>query len=195
MDTITVKLDLGATRHYFKDEHKSILTDLKLFRNGPVAQLPDNSYVKATYEGLLQLHSTLLVEAQKVLVYPGVTNKSLLSVSQSTQNNCEIFFNNSKTIITKNNDVILTGTKNPIDKLYDIKIPTLQKINFIIRKDKTKTELAQFYHATACSLSISTFQKVIYKGNFIRRPGIDNLNFEKIIGTTLGTEQGHLDQE
>ena len=78
---ITVKLDSGATRHYFKNEHRHILTDLKKLQNGPLAQLPDNSYVKATYEGLLQLHPSLSDTAKKVLVYPQVTNESLLTLS------------------------------------------------------------------------------------------------------------------
>ncbi len=72
-DAITVKLDSGATRHYFKDEHKHLLSDLKHLKNGPLAQLPDNSFVKATYEGFLNLHPSLSNAAKKVLVYPQVT--------------------------------------------------------------------------------------------------------------------------
>ena len=71
-NVITVKLDSGATRHYFKDEHKNILNDLKYLQNGCVAQLPDNSFVKATYEGILNLHPDLSDEVKKVLVYPQV---------------------------------------------------------------------------------------------------------------------------
>ena len=33
------------------------------------------------------------------------------------------------------------------------------------------------------------------KGNFITWPSIENLNFRKLIGTTVATELGHLDQE
>ena len=88
-DTITVKLDSGATRHYFKDKHRHILKDLQHLKHGPVAQLPDNSYVKATCEGLLDLHPSLSDKAKRVLIYPQVTNESLLSVSQLTEDKCK----------------------------------------------------------------------------------------------------------
>ena len=34
-DAITVKLDSGATRHFFKDDHKHILSDLKKIAKWP----------------------------------------------------------------------------------------------------------------------------------------------------------------
>ena len=68
-------------------------------------------------------------------------------------------------------------------------------MHYIIYRDKSKTELAQFLHSYAFSPSISTFQKSINKGNFITWPGIDGLSFKKIIGSPLATELGHLDQE
>lgn len=94
----------------------------------------------------------------------------------------------------KANKLILQGTKSPQDNLYDIQLPT-NKINFIVRKDKTKLDLAQFYHATVFSPPISTFQKAIRKGNFVSWPGISDINFTKILGTTEANEKGHLDQE
>ena len=33
------------------------------------------------------------------------------------------------------------------------------------------------------------------KGNFITWPGIESLNFQKLLGTTVASELGHLDQE
>ena len=45
------------------------------------------------------------------------------------------------------------------------------------------------------SPSLSTFTKAIKNGNFITWPGINDLNFKKLLGTTMATEQGHLDQE
>ena len=99
-NTITVKLDSGATRHYFKNEHRHILSDLKHLQNGPVAQLPDNSYVIATYKGLLDLHPSLSPDAKRVLIYPQVTNESLLSVSQFTQDNCKVIFDDTTALIT-----------------------------------------------------------------------------------------------
>ena len=68
-------------------------------------------------------------------------------------------------------------------------------MNFIITKDKSKVELAQYLHDCAFSLYMSTFQAVINKGNFISWPGINNLNFKMLLGTPLATSLEHLNQE
>ena len=76
--------------------------------------------------------------------------------------------------------------------------PPLYKVMdmyYIITKDKSKTDLARYLHATAFSPSITTFIKAIKNENFITWPGIDTLNFATLLGTTKATELGHLDQE
>ena len=79
-----------------------------------------------------------------------------------------------------------------------IQLPSLpHKMNslyYIITEDKTKTKLARYLHVTAFSPSISIFTKAVQNGNFVTWPGIDTLNFDKLIGTTIATELGHLDQ-
>ena len=195
IDTIMVKLDSGATRHYFKQEHQHLLHDLRKLDHGPEAQLPDNSIVKATYDGIIALHPLLSKEAQRVLIYPELKNESLLSVGQLTNDGCSVTFSEQNVTILKNNTPILHGTRNRTDNLYDVPIRLKNQMNLIIRQDQTKTDLAKFLHATAFSPAISTFQKAIRKGNFVTWPGIASINFEKILPTTLATEQGHLDQE
>ena len=54
--------------------------------------------------------------------------------------------------------------------------------------------MAQYLHAALFSPCIKTLQQAIYKGNLISWP-IENLNFDKLIKTTVATEKGHLDQE
>ena len=68
-------------------------------------------------------------------------------------------------------------------------------MNYIIQLDKSKTDLAKYYFGCAFSPSIFTFQTSINKGNFIIWPGIESLNFKKLLGTTMASELGHLDQE
>ena len=84
--------------------------------------------------------------------------------------------------------------------MYDLRINQENqncehKINYIITKDKSKLELAQYLHASIFSPTTSTLQKAILKGNFIGWPGIEDINFEKVIKTTASTELGHLDRE
>ena len=60
---------------------------------------------------------------------------------------------------------------------------------YIIRKDKTKIELAQYPHTAAFSPSLSTFTKEIRNGNFVTWHGIEDLNLNKFIGTTIAIEK------
>ena len=56
---------------------------------------------------------------------------------------------------------------------------TLHQANAIIRKDKYKTELAQYLHAAAVYPVLSTFIQAIKKGNFLSWPGIGSISFKK----------------
>ena len=99
----------------------------------------------------------------------------------------------------KNGKYLFQGRRNTKDKLWDWtqyknSLPK-NSINYIITRDKTKLELARYYHAALFSPAISTSTKAIKIGNLITWPGIDNLNFKDLIGTSLATELGHLDQE
>ena len=103
---------------------------------------------------------------------------------------------NQTRLNNKKGKLILTGTRNWTDGLWDIIIPQKQQsINAIIRFDKTKYELAEYLHKCAFSPSLVTFQKAINKGHFITWPGINDINFNKFIKNTLSTAKGHLDQE
>ena len=92
------------------------------------------------------------------------------------------------------------------DGLWDIKLPSSEtnivstqsnnvNMNYIITTDKSKLGLAQYLVATAYSPTISTFEYAIANGNFVTWPGTTEVNFKKLIGTTLLIEKGLIDQE
>ena len=56
-------------------------------------------------------------------------------------------------------------------------------------------ELAQYLHACAWLPAMLTFQEGINNGNFITWPGIEEVNFQKLLGSPLSTVMGHLYQE
>ena len=108
----------------------------------------------------------------------------------------------------KNLQVILTGMQNFKDGLWDISLPTndilhdsrknqkyQNKLNIILPKNKTQTDLARFYHATICSPVPRTLQMAIRNDHFLSWPGIDKINFEKFIVNTVAINKGHLDHE
>ena len=68
-------------------------------------------------------------------------------------------------------------------------------MNIIVDKTQLKSDLARYLHGCAFSPVISTFKTAIGKGNFVTWPGIDSINFKKLVGPTVPTSKGHLDQE
>ena len=60
-------------------------------------------------------------------------------------------------------------------------------INYIVQKDKSKLELAQYLHVCAYSPATVTFQESIQRGIFLSWPGIENINFPKILPAPLTT--------
>ena len=77
----------------------------------------------------------------------------------------------------------MTGIRIFDDGLWDISLdalpdPSHQKINAIIRKDKSKSELASYLHACAGSPPISSFIRAVKNGNFATWPGIHDIRIE-----------------
>ena len=199
------KADSGASFHFFKPEHRKAMTNIQKLQNGPSATLPNNTVIQASCQGLLPFPS-LSTNAQTALIYPDLNNESLLSIGQFCDDDCWALFTKKNVYIIKDDAVILNGIRNRTDGLWDIQLPdntslhqqngvTKNNMNYIITKDKSKTELAQYLLATAYSPAISTFEYAIDNGNFVTWPGITELNFKKLIVTMIPIEKGHMDQE
>lgn len=202
------KLDSGASKHYMKEEHTQLLSNVKKIKDGPITILPNEEIFKATAQGILHLHKKLSNTAQTAFIFPKLTNESLISVWQLCDTNWKVCYDKNTVNIIKNNNTILQGHRNTQDGLWDVDITNNTKqnnivttssstnaVNYIITKDKSKSELAQYLHSAAFSPTISTFQKAINNGIFLTWPGIENINFDKFIKTSRATELGHLDQE
>ena len=198
----TIKVDSGASRHFIREEDRNILKQLKTVDKGPRAVLPNKKSISPTHTGALSLHQRISRNASSALVYPDISNESLLSVGQLCDDGCLAVFTDEHVYITKQNELLLKGDRNTTDGLWDIPLKkeckqdsTSLKLNYIIQKNKTKYELAHYLHACAFSPVILTFQEAIRKGNFVTWPGIGDINFQNVVGTTMATEKGHLKQE
>jgi len=172
-----LKADTGASKTYLKPDHKKYLQNFELLKNGPIATLPNNEKIQAMGKGELSLSQKLQIPS---LIYDRLTSESLLSIGQLCDEGCIAIFLKRKLYIFKNNECILKGNRNFRDGLWDVPFPD-SKMNYIVTKDKDKLELAQYLHGCAFSPSITTFQKSINKGNFITWPGIDTINFKKVL--------------
>ena len=203
--TYKAKLDSGATKHFFKKEHLQFLHNIKSLTDGPVAHLPNGITVKTTHEGTVNFASPMLQKSSKVLVFPNLINKSLVSIGQLFDDGCIMFFTKQNAYITKNGKLLITGQRNTFDGLWDISLQSnatqqpmfLEQytMNYIIKKKKTKHELASYYHVSLFPPTISTLMLAIKKGDLITWQGIDQLAFGKLLETTMATELGHLNQE
>ena len=206
ISTPTMKADTGASKHFTRTQDLHLLKKLERIKQGPAAILPDNTIIKPSHTGYLNLSPELSSTATKSLVYPAITNESLLSIGQLCDNDCIALFNKSSLHIFKDDKIIIKGTRNTKDGLWDVPFHTKQNlpsstptsktsINYIIQRDQSKTDLGKYLHGCAFSPVISTFQKAIKSDNFITWPGIDTINFSKAVGMTPATAKGHLDQE
>ena len=110
------------------------------------------------------------------------------------------FFTKKDMEVVKDDKIILEGTGNLSDDLWDVPIqtslPSTEKVDAIVNKNQTKEKLAQYYHSCCFSLCISTFAKTVKNGNFISWPGLQDLilycNMKRIIPTFMSSlDQGH----
>ena len=208
--TVICKADSGATRNYFTENESYVLNDQQVIENGPKVGLPNGATLVSYLRGNIPFNKILTSEAMQAHVFKGLTNSSLISIGQLCDDGCVAVFDKKMLHVFKKGDVVLTGTRNSYDGLWDITItkntgrseipPTTTEYkkptaNVIIRADQTKTNLAEYLHKCAFSPTLSTLTKAISRGDLLTWPGVENLNFRKLIKNTLPTAKGHLDQE
>ena len=151
------KVDTGASKHFVRNEDQHILHSLKPYKNSFVT-LPNKDILQSSKQGHLPLSTSST--ANKALVFPHLTNSSLLSVGQLCDDDCVAIFDKHAMHIYKNAQIILSGNRNKTDGLWDVAFPNQPRIsenttinntslqaNAIIEKNMPKTHLAQYLHA------------------------------------------------
>jgi hypothetical protein len=203
---ILAKADSGASSHYFKPSDRTVLSAPRSTPFGPTVMLPDSTNIQATHTGLLPLNSSLSTTAQIAHILDGMTNSSLISIGQLCDDDCVAVLDKRKLQIFKRNACMLSGTRNKIDGLWDIALPTSRptstsrpkaplQLNAIIRKDISKTNLVQYLYGCLGSPVVSTWKLAIANGNFITWPGIDTLSIDAHLPKNIASAKGHMDQE
>ena len=107
---------------FSKPEHHLSLTNICDFINDPAAILPHRKIIKATQSGNLNFKSVSSV-ANQVLVYPNLTNESLLSIGKFYDDGCIVVFTESSFYVIKGNGIIVHGYRNHTDILWDVRLP------------------------------------------------------------------------
>ena len=170
---ITVKLDSGASKHYFRPCDAISLKNVQNVKNETLITLPDGNNIKIQQKGHLPLHPSIDTRAGEVNIVPHLRSASLLSVGQFTNFGCTAELSYNKAIIKKAQRHILHGTRNFQDGLWDVHLPILQrsphhqKANVLIKWDNTKSQLANFLHGCLFSPCPSTLMKAIRNNHFL----------------------------
>ena len=203
---IIAKGDSGATNHYLRDEHKKNLDNVQSGLDRPLVQLPNNDVIETSSTGILNLHPALSMRAKEAHILPQL-GTSLISLGQLADDGCVIMLDKAKLRVFKNYTLLLTGTQNLRDGLWDIPLlphtpqqyhssaPLLHKSNVIIPRNKSARTLIQYLHATLYSPTKSTLLTAVQNGDFPTWPGFTVDNVVKFWEETPATALGHLDQE
>ena len=69
------------------------------------------------------------------------------------------------------------------------------KLNVILKKSTTKSDLAKYYHACCFSPLKSTLTTAIKQGHFLGWPGLTEALIQRFLPNSIATAKGHLNQE
>ncbi len=198
---LVAKGDSGATQHYLCQDHKIILDQDQKTKHGPSVLLPNDDVITATDTGHLNLHQDLSLRAQKAHIFSHL-GTLLLSLGQLADDGCIVMLDKAKLHVFKNYKLLLTGTRNLRDGLWDIPpVPhtpnhvhssteVLHRSNVIIPKNKTPKTLIQYLHVSSYSPSKTTLLKAVRNGHFPTWPGLTVSNLIDLLDETPATALG-----
>ena len=95
--------------------------------------------------------------------------------------------------ISSFNNIVTPHIKNSVKNLQHVALS--QKLNVILRKDKTKEDLVTFFHGAMGSVVPSTWIKAIKNNQFSSWPGLTADLVKKHLPPSIATAEGHLRQE
>ena len=124
------KGDSAASGNYFTVQDAHVLLGVKR-EQGPLVTLPDNDVISSTQSGHLPTPD-LPPLATKTAILPRLASSSLVSLPQLCDNGCQVLLTstdlhdvkNGKFVLDNNQGhQVLHGTRNAIDRLWDIEVP------------------------------------------------------------------------
>jgi hypothetical protein len=201
-------IDSGATGHFFKVS--STLLELKPTTTSIAVSLPDGAHIRINHTGTLPIPG-LPLSACRAHDVPSFQSHSLLSIGQLCNHGCKAFFTNDCITITRDDLILLTGTKSSsTNGLWTLDSLELTATSSVAPSDTITgsvnvmfyTTLAHdtianriaFYHASLFSPSLSTWCHTIDAGHFPMWPGLTSSTICKYPPQSTPMHQGHLDK-
>ena len=118
--SVVLKADSGASRHYLRSQDAAILRNKKTIVNSPRVSLPNNTVIQGNEQGHLPLNTTSLSTMDtQAHVFPNLLSASLLSLGQLCDDDWKIYLDRKNMQVTKDNKLVLMGTRNFQDGLWD----------------------------------------------------------------------------
>ena len=200
---VIAKADSGASGHYFSSADAHILQNPTSSVPALRVRIPNGENLKSVSSGTLPL--SYLGDAAKVVhTFPHLKT-SLISVGQLCDDDCIVQFARDDVIVAKDDKIVLTGERNHTDGLWDIPLhsgfpsplPSIgrhSQMNVILRNDKSKSELAQYFHAICMFPTLRLWRNKILQGNFISWPGL-NPELLRHLPKSINTYLGHMRHE
>lgn len=181
------------------------LVDVKPALQPIAVQLPNGSHIWSTHTATLNLPS-LPLAARAAHIFPHMASASLLSIGLLCDHGCTAIYTNTQVqILDSKQNIILTGSRSPITKLWMVPLVTADTTSNTVMMEtghhtastvihsQTQAELVRFYHAAVGSPAVSTLLSALHKG-FINIPGLTAKAVRRNIPHTIATSKGHLDQ-
>ena len=155
---IYAKGDSAASSHYFRAQDQDCLTHITPATSKHIT-LPDGSNLSATHKGFLPLPNLLSDQAREAHMLPNLQSAFLISIGKLCDDGCQVKFEKHSMNVYKKNSLILQGTRNFHDGLYDVPLlphipaplpSSMQRIlkchnnpslSVIIQKREPKTDL------------------------------------------------------
>ena len=170
--------DTGATSHYTQSSRQYLCTDNQKTTTGPTVRLDNGNAMTANQSVNIPLSTQLSKSATHGHVLDHLKNGSLISIGQLSNDDCAAIITKYHVQIIKNSHIIIKGTRNNTDGLWNIPItpkpsttpsgnpPQNHTAYSAIDSSQKKSNLTAFLHRTAFSPIISTFLCAIKQGNF-----------------------------
>ena len=199
--------DTGASAHYLVST--APCTDKRTASPGIHVELPNGASLHSSHTATLQLHPSLPPAACESHIFPDFAHSSLLSIGQLCDNGCIATFDATTVSIAYQGTTIITGTRCPTTRLWNVDLQALQS-HFVadpvdrplpfhscnaVNPHTTIADRIAFYHACCFSPVLSTWCKAIDEGRFTTWPELTSALVRRHPPHSVAMIKGHLDQE
>ena len=170
--------DTGSTSYYIQDSCQSLCTDNQKTTTGPKFRAADGNTMTTTHSVNIPRSTQLSKSATHGHVLDHLNFFSLISIVQLCGNDCADIFTKYHFLIIKDGHIIIKGTRNNTNGLWNIPIalkpitntsgdpPQNHTVCIAINSSQTKSNLSAFLHGTDFSPITSTFLCAIKQGHF-----------------------------